>query len=133
MMINPRRPWILVVDGDKEIVQNITSAIALENRFNAYRVISANDGVEAIKIINAKIPYIVSLDLHLRGRGGLFVAEKALELDRDCKILLTIPETCSWGRRHQEYASAIGIRCVHKPVAYDRLIEHLVELSEKQD
>lgn len=64
---------ILVVDDEKDIVELIRYNLEKEG----YRVISAYDGMQAIKLAEKEQPHLIILDLMLPSLGGLEV----------CKIL----------------------------------------------
>jgi len=57
---------VLVVDDEKDIVEFLTQL--LED--NGYRVSSANDGIEAMKVISKEKPDLILLDLQMPEETG---------------------------------------------------------------
>jgi CheY-like chemotaxis protein len=76
---------ILMVDDDKEVQELICPFL----RENGYTVLSANDGVEAIDILqrNADIKLLFS-DIMMPRMDGLELARRARQARPDLKILL---------------------------------------------
>ena len=64
-------PSILVVDDDRRVVDLLNIALAA----HGYRVVTASDGEEAVRIALGKRPDLVVLDVRLPKRSGLEVCE----------------------------------------------------------
>jgi DNA-binding response OmpR family regulator len=64
-------PCILVVDDDRRVVDLLNIALAA----HGYRVVSAGDGDEAVRVALGKRPDLVVLDVRLPKKSGLEVCE----------------------------------------------------------
>ncbi|MEK7330326.1 MAG: response regulator [Candidatus Eisenbacteria bacterium] len=64
-------PCILVVDDDRRVVDLLNIALAA----HGYRVITASDGEEAVRVALGKRPDLVVLDVRLPKKSGLEVCE----------------------------------------------------------
>ena len=64
-------PCILVVDDDRRVVDLLNIALAA----HGYRVVSAVDGEEAVRIASSKRPDLVVLDVRLPKKSGFEVCE----------------------------------------------------------
>jgi len=74
------RRTILIVDDSA----TIRKVLALALNKNGYRVIEANDGPEALKIVQSEVPDLVLLDVNMPMMDGYQV----------CRILRSDPRTC---------------------------------------
>ena len=63
---------ILVVDDEPDIVEIISYNLKREN----YKVFSCDNGVDAIKTANKKIPDLIVLDVMMPEMDGIQVCEK---------------------------------------------------------
>src|SRR5262245_16349963 len=68
---NAVAPCILVVDDDRRVVDLLNIALAA----HGYRVVSAVDGEEAVRIALGKRPDLVVLDVRLPKKSGFEVCE----------------------------------------------------------
>jgi len=64
-------PCVLVVDDDRRVVDLLTIALAA----HGYRVITAGDGEEAVRVALGKRPDLIVLDVRLPKKSGLEVCE----------------------------------------------------------
>src|SRR3954463_2958224 len=78
-----RNAPILVVDDDPKIVALVRTYLEREH----YRVVTASDGVTALRAIEDLRPLLVVLDLMLPGIDGLSIIREARELG-DTPILV---------------------------------------------
>ncbi len=67
----PVSPCILVVDDDRRVVDLLNIALAA----HGYRILSAADGEEAVRVALGKRPDLVVLDVRLPKKSGLEVCE----------------------------------------------------------
>ena len=73
---------ILVIDDEEHIIELIK--FNLEK--NGYKVITASNGIEALKLVRAEVPRLVLLDLMLPGMDGYDVCK---EIRKDNSISST--------------------------------------------
>ena len=75
---------VLVVDDDQRTVELVKLYL---NR-DGYRVLTAYDGVEALRLAREGHPDLIVLDLMLPGIDGLEASRKILAKDQNAKILI---------------------------------------------
>ena len=116
---------ILVVDDDPEILSAITTT--LDDTGAAIE--TASDGNTAVHLAEEKSPDLVILDIMLPQKSGFLVLEKLRQNQTsETKKLRVIMITGNQGRRHRQYADALGVdEYLTKPFR----LERLVELAEK--
>ncbi len=115
---------ILIVDDDSEVRAAIDQALQAEGALTQ----TCGDGNSAVRICEADPPELVVLDMMLPKRSGFLVLEKIKRLESPpCVVMVTANE----GRRHQQYAEALGVDgYILKPVRLERLITLAQELFE---
>ena len=109
---------ILIVDDEEHIVELIK--FNLINR--GYDVLTANDGIEAIKIIKVEKPSLVLLDLMLPGIDGYDVC-KEIKRDKDMQNISIIMLTA----KGEEFDKILGLELgaddyITKPFSVRELI-----------
>ena len=77
-----------IIADDEEIIRN-----GLKNLIESYEldltvIGSARDGEEALQLITEYQPEIILMDINMPFMNGLEVIEKAIELDRNAKIII---------------------------------------------
>ncbi|GAB5497262.1 MAG: response regulator [Phycisphaera sp.] len=113
---------ILVVDDDPDIRESIEAAMLAEGAETE----TAPDGNTAVQYCNEDPPDLVVLDMMLPGRSGFLVLEK-IKGREDSPLVIMV--TANEGKRHQEYADAIGVDAyMIKPVPLASLVEKAAEL-----
>ena len=115
MRLNP--PLILVVEDDPDILKLMEEAL----RGEGYRVVTAQDGAEALAAARREQPDLIVLDLMLPRMNALqFRAEQ-----RRDPALASVPIVCLSALSHaQTIALELGTDdCLPKPVDFDRLLE----------
>lgn len=113
---------ILVVDDDPDIRESIEAAMLAEGAETE----TAPDGNTAVQFCNEDPPDLVVLDMMLPGRSGFLVLEK-IKGREDSPLVIMV--TANEGKRHQEYADAIGVDAyMIKPVPLASLVEKAAEL-----
>ena len=65
-MLNPSRHQVLIVEDDP----SVRNSLALLLKASGYDVNTANDGVEALKILKAGLPAVVLTDLNMPRMSG---------------------------------------------------------------
>ncbi|MCC5828405.1 MAG: response regulator [Phycisphaeraceae bacterium] len=118
---------ILVVDDDPEVLASIDQALQAEGALTQ----TCSDGNTAVRICESDPPDLVVLDMMLPRRSGFLVLEKIKKQEQHPLVIMV---TANEGRRHQQYAEALGVDgYMLKPVRLERLITHAQELFAKAD
>jgi DNA-binding response OmpR family regulator len=108
-----KRDRILIVEDDDALCQLYRSALTLAG----FRVETADDGLAALRKIEARRPDLIVLDLHLPLVDGLAVLSE-LRANSDT---WSIPVVVVTGADYQ-YAVAQASAILHKPCEPDTLI-----------
>jgi len=107
---------ILVVDDDPEVRAVIDQALQAEGALTQ----TCGDGNSAVRICTEDPPEMVILDVMLPKRSGFLVLEKLKELEKPPRVIMV---TANEGRRHQQFAEALGVDgYMLKPLRLERLI-----------
>ena len=107
---------ILIVDDDPEVLESINQALQAEGALTQ----TCTDGNSAVRICEVDPPELVVLDMMLPKRSGFLVLEKIKALTSSPRVIMV---TANEGRRHQQYAEALGVDgYLLKPVRLERLI-----------
>ena len=119
---------ILVVD-DSVTVRKVTSRIL---RRQGYKVLTAKDGVEALKAMQDEIPAVILLDIEMPRMDGFEVATRVRASDelRNIPIIMITSRT---GDKHRQRAMELGVdHYMGKPYQEEHLLETLDELLSTQ-
>ena len=117
---------ILVVDDDPEVRAAIDQALQAEGALTQ----TCGDGNSAVRICEADPPDLLILDMMLPKRSGFLVLEKVKTFD---SAPLVIMITANEGRRHQQFAEALGVDGYFlKPVRLERLITQSLGLLQNR-
>jgi len=120
--LNNRR--ILIVDDDSEVLDSIRQALLAEGA----ETLTCGDGNTAVRICEADGPELVVLDMMLPKRSGFLVLEKIKKMGQPPFVIMV---TANEGKRHQQYAEALGVDgYLLKPVRLERLITLAADLLE---
>ena len=115
---------ILVVDDDREVQDAIEQALQAEGAMTQ----TCGDGNTAVRICEVDPPELVVLDMMLPKRSGFLVLEKIKKSATPPAIVMV---TANEGRRHQQYAEALGVDgYMLKPIRLERLITLAKQLME---
>lgn len=107
---------VLIVDDDSEVRAAIDQALQAEGALTQ----TCGDGNTAVRICEVDPPDLVILDMMLPKRSGFLVLEKIKKFENAPKVIMV---TANEGRRHQQYAEALGVDgYILKPVRLERLI-----------
>ncbi|MEX0776079.1 MAG: response regulator [Phycisphaeraceae bacterium] len=107
---------VLVVDDDPEVMSSIDQALQAEGALTQ----TCGDGNSAVRICETDPPDLVVLDMMLPKRSGFLVLEKIKRISRPPRVIMV---TANEGKRHKEYAEALGVDgYLLKPVRLERLI-----------
>ena len=117
-------PCILVVD-DSVTVRKVTSRIL---RRQGYRVLTAKDGVEALKVMQEEIPAVILLDIEMPRMDGFEVATR-VRASRDLREVPIVMITSRTGEKHRQRAMELGVdHYMGKPYQEEHLLETLNQL-----
>ncbi|WP_299980655.1 Hpt domain-containing protein [uncultured Pseudoteredinibacter sp.] len=115
---------VMVVD-DSVTVRKVAGRF-LERQ--GYRVITAKDGMEALKVLQDEIPAIMLLDIEMPRMDGFEVA-KNVRGSRRLQDLPIIMITSRTGDKHRERAMELGVnKYMGKPYQEEALLENINEL-----
>jgi DNA-binding NtrC family response regulator len=105
---------ILIVDDTAVIRGLLTELLESEG----YDIVCANDGIEALEIIESKQVDLVFCDIHMPRRNGLDTLKKSKEIRPGLLFVMTdsLPDEMA------EAAQSIGaISCISKPFDLDEI------------
>ena len=118
---------VLIVDDDPEIRMAIDQALQSEGALTQ----TCGDGNTAVRICETDPPDLVVLDMMLPKRSGFLVLEKIKRITEPPRVIMV---TANEGKRHQQYAEALGVDgYVLKPVRLERLISIAQSLFQQED
>ena len=125
---NEISPSILVVD-DSVTVRKVTSRIL---RRQGYRVLTAKDGIEALKAMQDEIPAVMLLDIEMPRMDGFEVATR-VRASEELSNIPIIMITSRTGDKHRQRAMELGVdHYMGKPYQEEHLLETLDELLSTQ-
>jgi len=117
---------ILLVDDDDDILRSMDIAVRSEGA----STMLAHDGNEAIAMLDSFDPELLVLDMMLPRKSGLVVLEQIGEAEDPPAVIMV---TANQGRRHMEYAQALGVSAyLVKPVAMQKLLDTIVSLLDRR-
>ena len=127
-----KRPYILIVDDDPDILEGITTI--LETR--SYRLDTARDGKQCMVMVYEEIPDLLILDLLMPRMDGWGVIREMRSEPRfntvPIMILTTVIEDASRRRYELETNMAMDVQdYVQKPVRPNELIRRVENLLKK--
>lgn len=118
---------VLIVDDDRDVRESMDAAFQAEGAMT----MTAGDGNTAVRVCQEDPPDLVVLDMMLPGRSGFLALEK-IKGREDSPLVIMV--TANDGKRHQDYAEALGVdKYLQKPVPLRVLLDTAVELLDKQD
>lgn len=112
---------ILVVDDELEVAQSVESILEDEG----YTVLSAGDGLEALELLNGRIPDLIISDIMMPLMNGHELLEKIRGEDR----FKNIPVVLMSAVHHEKNKQAQSY--LKKPFNLDSLIETVQNLIGK--
>lgn len=116
---------ILIVDDDPDIL----TAIATTLVDTGATIETATDGNTAVAIAEQKQPDLVILDIMLPQKSGFLVLEKLRQGKPRGSKPRVIMITGNQGRRHKQYAEALGVdEYLNKPFRMEKLVESTEKL-----
>ncbi|MFL0800215.1 MAG: Hpt domain-containing protein [Agarilytica sp.] len=117
---------VMVVD-DSVTVRKVTSRFLEREGFD---VITAKDGVDAIRLLQEGLPDLMLLDIEMPRMDGFEVA-KTVRSTKRWESLPIIMITSRTGDKHREHAESLGVNnYLGKPYQEDILLEAIGEILE---
>ena len=117
---------ILIVDDDREVLESMNQALRAEGGLTQ----TCGDGNTAVRMCETETPNLVVLDMMLPKRSGFLVLERIKRLENPPFVIMV---TANEGKRHQQYAEALGVDgYLLKPVRLERLITLSMRLLDRQ-
>ena len=113
MPLTPRRAAVLIVEDDPELRTLYRTALSLAG----YAAVSVDDGIEALRRIEADPPDIVVLDVGLPRLGGLDVQREIASHAETRDIPIVVVTGDPRGLNSSDFACII-----QKPVDLDALV-----------
>jgi DNA-binding response OmpR family regulator len=105
---------ILIVEDDVDLRRMFRTTLSMAG----YDVEEAGDGIEALRMVESRLPDLILLDLVLRALDGVSVQQEleSRALTRQIPIVIVTGSTIDTG--------ALKVACVlHKPVMPDELLK----------
>ncbi len=113
-----RRPRVLLVDDDREILESVQYAMENED----YEVHIARDGNQGIAMAENVMPDLMIVDMMMPKRSGFLVLERLSQTYE--RPLRAIMVTANEGDRHRAYAKLLGAsEYIIKPFVMEQLLE----------
>lgn len=129
-----RQPYILVVDDDPDILENIITVLETQ----PFRLATARDGKKCMEMIQQEIPDLLILDLLMPRMDGWGVIREMRSEPRyahvPIMVLTTVIEDASRRRYELETGIAMDVQeYVQKPVKPGELIRRVERLLKLKD
>jgi adenylate cyclase len=118
-----RAAKILVVDDVPENVRLLEAVLVPRG----YDVVTASDGIEALKVVKAEEPDLILLDVMMPGLDGYAVCER-LRANDDTAVLPVIMVTSSVGQEKTKAIEAGADDFIPKPFNHDELLTRVRSL-----
>jgi CheY-like chemotaxis protein len=131
--VNEReQPYIMVVDDDPDILDGIT--VVLETQ--PYRLQTARDGEQCLRLIEEEIPDLLVLDLLMPRMDGFAVIRELRSTPKyaglDILVLTTVIEDASRRRYELETGLEMDVQgYLEKPVPPAELLRHVKRILEQ--
>ncbi len=124
-----RQPYILIVDDDPDILDNIITVLETQ----PYRLNTARDGKQCLEIIKHEVPDLLILDLLMPRMDGWGVIREMRTEPRfaglPIMVLTTVVEDASRRRYELETGMAMEVQeYIQKPVSPVELIRRVEKL-----
>jgi DNA-binding response OmpR family regulator len=110
-----RRKAVLIVDDDPKHQR----LIAMNFSSEGYRAITAENGEEALKMIQNEKPGIVLLDIMMPGIDGIEVLQRIKKYDPDIPVVMV---SAMWDEKEAKRSLELGAyEYITKPIDFEHL------------
>jgi len=110
---------ILLIEDDRDISSTLRGVLEAAG----HNVVTAPNGLEGQKLIQAETPDLVITDMMMPRMGGFPVLDFLQTLEKRPKVIMI---TANEGGRHKAYAEMLGVDdYLRKPFAMDVLLESI--------
>jgi CheY-like chemotaxis protein len=111
-------PCVLIVEDDDDVREFMDLLIST----SGYETMSARDGHEALRLMRARPPCVVLLDLQMPRMDGWQFRERQLE----DPALARIPVVCITAYYDpRDVSRRLGVRCLLKPADFPAVLEEV--------
>ena len=129
-----KQPYILIVDDDPDILDNIVTVLETQ----PYRLATARDGKKCMEMIGEEVPDLLILDLLMPRMDGWGVIREMRSEPRYAgvriMVLSTVVEDASRRRYELETGMSMDVQAyIQKPIAPTeliRLVEKMLQVSK---
>ena len=120
---------ILAVEDVPDTLQLVDVAL----RFKGYRVVTARNGHEALKAIEAERPSLIITDILMPGMDGFSLVNR-LRIQPDTRDIPVVFLSATYiAPEDKEFASAIGVsRFLEKPINIEEMLKTVSELLKEK-
>jgi CheY-like chemotaxis protein len=120
---------ILAVEDVPDTLQLVDVAL----RFKGYRVVTARNGREALKAIEAERPSLIITDILMPGMDGFSLVNR-LRIQPDTRDIPVVFLSATYvAPEDKEFASAIGVsRFLEKPINIEEMLKTVSELLKEK-
>jgi CheY-like chemotaxis protein len=125
-----KRPQILVVDDDPDVLEAITTVL---EGVDLYDVRTARDGLQCMQAIKEELPDLLILDLLMPRMDGFAVVRDLRENPRYRKLPIMILTSVREDASHRRYELEMGLRMdvqdyIEKPMRTAELLRRVTNL-----
>jgi DNA-binding response OmpR family regulator len=118
---------ILLIEDDRDISSTLSGVLDGAG----YNVITATNGIDGQRLIEAERPDLVITDMMMPRLGGFPVLEFLKGMASPPKVIMI---TANEGGRHKAYAEMLGVvDYLRKPFAMDVMLESVRKALESDD
>ena len=124
--LNVAPTTILIVDDEADVAEWIANI--LRENCPDFRILTANDGFDAGKIIPAELPDLVIIDLYMPGLDGFEVCRK-IKSDPQTQSIKVIAATAHPSKQAEQAIVDAGAEVyLTKPIEVDQLVSAIGDL-----
>lgn len=126
--MNGGKGYLLVIEDDPDILKLLDRTLTIKG----YRVVTASNGYDGLKIIRKERPELVITDIMMPKIDGFNLVHR-LRIDPETRTIPVIFITVTYiAREDREFALNIGAtRFIQKPIDFDRFLKTVTDLLEE--
>jgi len=123
-----KQGYLLIVEDDPDILALLDTTL----EFKGYRVATANNGKQALEIVQRELPVLVIADIMMPQLDGFGLVHR-LRINPDTRMIPVIFITATYvAEEDRVFALRIGAtRFIQKPIALDNFLKVVNELMEQ--